>query len=99
MSKTETAAQAVTVADPVAAATAVLFDKAAAAPDQKKARETLSALADGRPWEQLPSAVKSACRADAKRLLGADLRGPAKLVDAGYSAAAAGRILRDIGRA
>lgn len=64
----------------------------------KKARGGFSAIAGaGRPWEQLPTGLKTAARFDAKRL--AVSRGDIlNLTDAGYSAYAATRLLRDIGR-
>ena len=84
--------------DPDADPQAVLFNARSSAADLKKARAAFSAIAGAqRPWEQLPSMLKSAARADARRVLGA--AGDAgTLIDAGYSAHAARRLMQDLGR-
>lgn len=84
-------------ADPVPAMIATLFDKDATGAAAKKAREEFSQIAgSGRPWEQLPSRMKSAARADARRLAGKG--GSNALTSAGYSPQVAAQLLRDIGR-
>ena len=83
--------------DPVPAMIATLFDRNASAATAKQAREQFSQIAgSGRPWEQLPSRMKSAARADARRLT--EKGGSNGLVSAGYSPQVAARLLREIGR-
>lgn len=95
----KTAAKPALNGDPAEALTKTLFSRGASAGDKKDARKLLSDIAAGsRPWEQLPSALKSAARADARTVLGEKGRDPEILTGAGYSQAIARQILRDIGR-
>ena len=95
--KTVETAAAMQAADPVPAMIATLFDKQANGAKAKDARALFSQIAgSGRPWEQLPSRMKSAARADARRLT--EKGGSNALTSAGYSPQVAARLLRDIGR-
>lgn len=87
-------------ADPLEALKATLFNKGKkqSADVLKNARVSLSAIvAAKRPWEQLPSGLKSAARADAQRVLGKAGDGTT-LKSAGYSSLVTGHLLRDLGR-
>lgn len=90
-------------ADPSETMVATLFAPDAPAKDKASARLLFSSIAGAaRPWEQLPSTLKQAARSDASRVLGDKTGvtgGAADLVAAGYSALAADRLLRDLGRA
>lgn len=88
-----------TVADPVADMVIALTGGGPDDEARRQARAEFSAIAEsGRPWEQLPSGLKTAARVDAGRLAAAG--GNAEtLTAAGYSAAVATRLLRDIGKA
>ncbi len=59
------------------------------------ARQLISAME--RPWEQLPSRLKSAARSDAHALLSAS-GGLSELRSAGYGARTAEQLMRDLGR-
>ena len=94
------AKQSTRQADPVPALIAALSTDNEVA--RKQARGEFSGIAaGGRPWEQLPSDLKSAARADARDLVTAarDAGGDkaAAIVDAGYHPFAASRLLQDIG--
>lgn len=62
---------------------------------ERQARETLSAMSQ-RPWEQLPSRLKSAARDDVTAALEAG-RAQADLLEDGYSVHTLTHILRDLG--
>lgn len=82
-------------ADPIKALVHALHDEGVSEAARLAARKEFSAIADGgRAWEQLPSGLKAAARADMRRL--AD---PGKATDTGYSARTAAQLLRDIGKA
>jgi hypothetical protein len=59
------------------------------------ARQLVSAME--RPWEQLPSRLKSAARSDAAILLAAS-GGVSDLRSAGYAERTAEQLMRDLGR-
>ncbi|KQY20786.1 hypothetical protein [Rhizobium sp. Root483D2] len=63
--------------------------------DKSAARQLISAME--RPWEQLPSRLKTAARVDASALL-ATSGGLAQLISAGYGARTAEQLMRDLGR-
>lgn len=74
-----------------------LFAKDAPEDARKAARAQFDAIAKaGRPWTQLPSRLKSAARADAVRLAGADKTAGA-LQEGGYSPSVARDLARDLG--
>jgi len=60
-----------------------------------EARQMVSAME--RPWEQLPSRLKSAARSDAAALL-VSSAGLSELLSAGYGLRTAEQLMRDLGR-
>jgi hypothetical protein len=88
--------RAATPSDPVKALIRALHDEGVNGDARVAARREFSAIADGgRAWEQLPSGMKAAARADMLRLADA---GETES-QTGYSARTTGRLLRDIGKA
>lgn len=63
--------------------------------ERSAARQLVSAME--RPWEQLPSRLKTAARSDAVEVL-ASSGGLASLVSSGYGARTAEQLMRDLGR-
>ncbi|MBC7280034.1 hypothetical protein [Hoeflea sp.] len=83
-------------ADPIKALVHAFHDEGVSDAARAAARKEFSAISDGgRAWEQLPSGLKSAARADMRRLRDAGKAND----DTGYSARTAAQLLRDIGKA
>lgn len=94
MKVVKTAAEPARRVDPVGELCAILTE-----PGENEAkvaaRKTVGAMTQ-RPWEQLPSAIKSAIRADFAGMLNAS-KSRDDMLAAGYSAVIVERALRDLG--
>ncbi|MDX3929221.1 MAG: hypothetical protein QHC90_25895 [Shinella sp.] len=95
MTKTEQAAPALSAQDPIEAICLALFSKENNAA-KKGAREQVAGMTH-RPWEQLPPRLKSAIRADIRRMLDANASRD-DILKSGYSVAIIDRAARDLGR-
>ncbi|MGJ8570430.1 MAG: hypothetical protein ACSHXI_07005 [Hoeflea sp.] len=97
-SQAEPVKQAAVPVDPILALITALSADAGDEAARKQARADFSAIATaGRPWEQLPSGLKAAARADARELVDSGNGKAASLLNAGYHPSAVDRLLHDLG--